>query len=180
MKTISVKKLAELQSKQSVTILDVRTPAEFQSVHASQARNFPLESLDTTKILEQHAESNEQPLYVLCKAGTRAKKACEKLEQAGHQNVIIVDGGTDAWVAADLPRVVGRQTMSLERQVRIAAGSIAFIGSVLAIVTNNVYFAGIPAFIGAGLTFAGVTDTCGMAMVLARMPWNQVSAASAS
>ena len=83
-----------------------------------------------------------------------------------------MEGGTLAWEQAGYPVVRGRKTMSLERQVRIAAGGIAFVGAVLAL-SVDAWFAGIPAFIGAGLVFAGVTDTCGMGMVLARMPWNR-------
>jgi len=67
----------------------------------------------------------------------------------------------------------GKRTISLERQVRIAAGSLVLLGAVLSLLVHP-YFIGLAAFVGAGLVFAGVTDTCGMAMCLARMPWNQV------
>jgi hypothetical protein len=70
--------------------------------------------------------------------------------------------------------VRGQKAISLERQVRIVAGLLVLVGAVLAIAVHP-YFAGLSAFIGAGLIFAGITDTCGMAMVLAKMPWNQIS-----
>ena len=85
-----------------------------------------------------------------------------------------VAGGTVACVQAGLPVNRGQKTMSLERQVRIAAGSLVVIGTVLGAFVHP-YWLGLPGFVGAGLVFAGVTDTCGMGMVLARMPWNQAS-----
>lgn len=118
---------------------------------------------------------SDEPLYMICQSGNRSSKAVEKFLDAGVAHVVNVDGGTAAWINAGLPVVRGKKGVSLERQVRIAAGSITLIGSVAAILTGNVYFAGIPAFIGAGLTFAGITDTCGMGMMLAKMPWNKCS-----
>jgi hypothetical protein len=78
-----------------------------------------------------------------------------------------------------LPVVRGKKAISLERQVRIAAGIIVLAGAVAAMVTGNVYLAGVPAFVGAGLTFAGITDSCAMGMLIAKMPWNQVKDESA-
>ena len=92
----------------------------------------------------------------------------------GWLNVVNVEGGTLACEAAGLPVVRGKKAISLERQVRIAAGFLVLVGAVLAL-TVHPYFAGLSAFVGAGLMFAGITDTCGMGMLLARMPWNQVS-----
>ena len=96
--------------------------------------------------------------------------AAEKLD--GHPRIVVVEGGTEAWVDSGLPVVRGKKAVSLERQVRIAAGALVLIGSILTLV--NSYFLVLPAFVGAGLVFAGVTDTCGMGMLLAKMPWNQV------
>ena len=165
---------AQQLAERDVDIIDVRTPVEFREVHATIARNVPLDSLDPKAVMTERGDSEEEPLYVICKAGTRGAKAQQKFTDAGYENVINVEGGTDAWVAAGLPVVRGKKAMSLERQVRIVAGLIVFVGAVAALVTDNVYFAGIPAFIGAGLVFAGVTDTCGMGMLIAKMPWNQV------
>src|SRR5690606_38705444 len=102
--------------------------------------------------------------------------ACEQLAAAG-LNVVNVAGGTSAWDAAGLPVVRGQKAISLERQVRVTAGFLALLGAVLAL-TVHPYFALLAAVIGAGLMVAGITDTCGMAMVLARMPWNQVASNS--
>lgn len=175
MQTIDVKRLADQQSNGEIDLIDVRMPTEYREVHADGAVNVPLDSLNPDAVVGMRNGRSEEPLYVICKSGNRSSKAVQKFLDAGFNNVVSVDGGTTAWVDARLPVVRGKKAISLERQVRIAAGSIALIGSVAAMVTGNVYLAGIPAFIGAGLAFAGITDTCGMGMMLSKMPWNQCS-----
>jgi rhodanese-related sulfurtransferase len=172
MTTITPKELNELrQAGQSVTLLDVRTPAEFREVHIDFAQNAPLERLDSRAVARELSPA-DQPLYVICQSGGRSQQACEQLTAAGLK-VVNVGGGTQAWAAAGLPVVRGQKMISLERQVRIAAGSLVLIGAVLGYFLHP-YFIALAAFVGAGLIFAGVTDTCGMGMILARMPWNQV------
>ena len=158
---------------QHIELLDVRTPVEFREVHVGFARNLPLDRLDPAAFNAERNGAGDKPLYVICRSGSRGNQACEKLAAAGIE-VVNVEGGTQAWIAANLPVVRGQKAISLERQVRITAGSLVFVGAVLAL-TVHPYFAALPAFIGAGLVFAGITDTCGMGMLLARMPWNQVS-----
>ena len=99
-------------------------------------------------------------------------KVCQKLEGAGFTKITNVEGGTSAWQSAGLPVVEGKKVMSLERQVRIAAGALVVIGAVVGHFYNPVGY-GLSAFVGAGLVFAGVTDTCGMGMIIAKMPWNR-------
>ncbi|MEW4487467.1 rhodanese-like domain-containing protein [Thalassoglobus sp. JC818] len=178
MQEISPSQLEQQRSNGSVDLIDVRTPVEFREVHASGARNIPLDSLNPQAFLESRSNP-EDPVYVICKSGNRGKKACQKFNDMGFANAVNVAGGTDAWASAGLPTVRGKKSISLERQVRITAGSIALIGALLALFVHP-WFAAIPAFIGAGLTFSGLTDTCGMGMVLARMPWNQTSSESNS
>jgi len=156
-----------------VELIDVRTPAEFREVHVSFARNVPLDRLDPAAIRAELGEKCANPLYLICRSGARGKQACEKLAAAGMTNVVNVEGGTLACEAAGLPLVRGKKTISLERQVRIAAGALVLVGAVLGLLVHP-YWVGLSAFVGAGLIFAGITDTCGMAMCLARMPWNQV------
>jgi rhodanese-related sulfurtransferase len=171
--TISSRELADIRSSgKNVELLDVRTPAEFREVHVDFARNVPLDRLDAEVLKAERSGSLGEPLYVICRSGSRGKQACEKLSAAG-LNVVNVEGGTLAWDAAGLPVIRGKKTISLERQVRIVAGFLVLVGAVLAIAVHP-NFAALPAFVGAGLMFAGITDTCGMAMVLAKMPWNQV------
>jgi rhodanese-related sulfurtransferase len=170
--SIAPKRLAEIaQSGRTPTLIDVRTPAEFREIHVPFAENHPLDRLDPQAI---RARCGDGPLYVICRSGNRGGQACEKLRADGLVDVVNVEGGTLAWEAAGLPVVRGKKTISLERQVRIAAGSLVLVGAALGAFVHP-YFIALSAFIGAGLLFAGVTDTCGMAMLLARMPWNQAS-----
>ena len=173
MQTISVKQLADKQSQNDIDLIDVRMPTEYREVHVDGAVNFPLDSLDPKAVVDLVGAAVDKPVYVICKSGNRSSKAVQKFLNAGIDNVINVDGGTTAWVEAGLPVIRGKKSVSLERQVRIVAGSIVLAGAVAAMVTENVYLAGIPAFVGAGLMFAGITDTCGMGMMLSKMPWNQ-------
>lgn len=175
--TISPKQLHDVvQAGQNVELIDVRTPVEFREVHVTFARNVPLDQLDAAK-LAAGRDGAGQPLYVICRSGSRAKQACEKFIAAGYTNVVNVEGGTQAWDLAGLPVARGKKAISLERQVRIAAGSLVLIGSLLGYFAHP-YWIALSAFVGAGLVFAGITDTCGMGMLLARMPWNQVPKAS--
>lgn len=174
-KTISVQQLNELvRSGKNVDLVDVRTPAEFREVHVDFAKNIPLDQLDANKIASDRNGSADQPLYLICKGGGRGKMACDKFLAAGFPNVVNVEGGTSAWDQAGFAVARGKKAISLERQVRIAAGSLVVIGVALSYFVHP-YLIGISAFVGAGLVFAGITDTCGMGMMLAKMPWNQVA-----
>jgi len=173
--TIRPAELAQIrQAGKPVELIDVRTPAEFREVHIDFARNVPLERLDAKSLAEKQRQT-VGPLNVVCRSGGRGRQACEKMIAAGMSEVVNVEGGTLAWEAAGLPVVRGQKTIALERQVRIAAGSLVLIGALLALFVHP-YFIGLSAFVGAGLIFSGVTDTCGMGLILARMPWNQVAA----
>lgn len=174
--TISPRQLHEImQSGRRVVLIDVRTPVEFREVHASPARNLPLDRLNTAAFAGERFGA-EEPLYLICQAGGRGAQACEKLAKAGYSNVVNVEGGTQAWVEAGLPVARGPKAMSLERQVRIAAGSLVLIGALLGYFAHP-YWIALSGLVGAGLVFAGLTDSCGMGMLLARMPWNRVPGA---
>jgi rhodanese-related sulfurtransferase len=152
-------------------LVDVRTPAEFREVHAQGAQLVPLDVLDR-KAVETVRGTSPGPVYLLCASGIRATKAAEKLKGAGLDDVHVVEGGTNAWVAAGLPVVRGRKTISIERQVRIGAGLLVLISTSLGWFVHPAFFL-LAGFVGAGLVFAGVTDICGMAIVLAKAPWNR-------
>lgn len=171
-KTITCQELSELANASDIELIDVRTPIEFREIHNVYARNVPLGSLAQKTVMESRRD-NEAPMYVICQSGNRSSKACQAFVSAGYTNIINVEGGTNAWAAAGLPVVRGKKAVSLERQVRIAAGFLVFVGTVLGIFQHE-YWLGIPAFVGAGLMFAGITDTCAMGMLIAKMPWNQV------
>ncbi len=171
--TVSPKRLAELCSGGKIELIDVRTPVEFREVHVELARNVPLDRLDPAAVAQARNGSKDEPLYLICRSGSRGRQACEKFLAAGFTNVVNVEGGTLACVEAGLPVVRGKQAISLERQVRIAAGSLVLLGVLLGWLVHPALL-GLSAFVGAGLVFAGIADTCGMGMMLARMPWNQI------
>lgn len=154
-----------------IDLLDVRTPVEYRELHAASARNVPLDRLDPVAVMQAHQDG--EPLYLICRSGSRGRQACEKFLAAGFTNVVNVEGGTLAWAECGLPVVRGKKMISLERQVRIAAGLLVLLGALLGWFVHPA-FVGLSAFVGAGLIFAGVTDTCGMGLLLARMPWNQI------
>jgi len=160
-----------IESGGRMNILDVRTPAEFERVHALGAWPMPLEQMDSPVVASQL--NRDEPLYVICQSGGRAAKACQRLEQIKVPNVYLIEGGMTAWEQAGLPVERGsRRVISLERQVRIVAGSLVLLGIALAWTVHRDFLA-IPTLVGAGLVFAGVTDFCGMAKVLGKMPWNR-------
>jgi len=152
-------------------LIDVRTPLEHREVHLPEAQLVPLDDLDTAAIKQQHGTGRE--CVVICRSGKRALAAAEKLCAAGMENIHVLEGGMLAWNEAGLPAKRGEKVMSLERQVRIAAGTIVFIGVLLAHFVNPA-FIWLSGFVGAGLVFAGITDTCAMGMMIAKMPWNKV------
>ncbi|MGP8200234.1 MAG: rhodanese-like domain-containing protein [Limisphaerales bacterium] len=156
-------------------LLDVRTPGEFAAAHVPGARLVPLGDLDPAAFQRERG-GEEVPVYVLCQSGGRARKAIEKLEQAGVRGCVLVEGGTQGWIDAGLPVTRGKSAvLPLMRQVQIAVGSISALGAVLAL-TVNPLFAIIPLLTGCGLMFAGISGTCGMALLLAKMPWNRAQA----
>jgi rhodanese-related sulfurtransferase len=158
------------QERPDTRLLDVRTPGEFDAEHIAGAYNVPLDTL------AEHGPEIRAgvaaPVVLVCRSGQRARRAEEALAAAGMQNLYVLEGGMAAWTAAGRPVRRGAPKMSLERQVRIVAGALAATGGFLALFVNPV-FAVLPAFVGSGLVFAGVTDTCTMGMLLARLPYNR-------
>jgi rhodanese-related sulfurtransferase len=169
---ISVQEFAPLSRQGGFDLIDVRSMMEFYEVHAVGALSAPLDTLNPKAIMESRGERASEPLYIICRSGGRSAQACQMFEKAGYSNVVNVEGGTLAWEQAGLPVNRGQKKMiSLERQVRICAGLLTLIGSLLAF--WNIGFLVVPAFIGAGLTFAGLSNTCGMGMLLTKAPWNR-------
>ncbi|GAC1395039.1 MAG: rhodanese-like domain-containing protein [Thermoanaerobaculia bacterium] len=170
---IQPRDLEELMAAQAdIRLIDVRTPGEFEGAHIPGAYNVPLDALP-----EHAAEIATDPhthFVLICQSGSRARKAEEALRASGLTRLHVLDGGMNVWLAAKKPARFGPKRMSLERQVRLIAGGLGAIGGALALFVNP-WFAILPMFAGSGLVFAGVTDTCGMAMVLSRLPYNAVT-----
>lgn len=146
-------------------VVDVRTLAEYRSVHLDPSISLPLDELGRRR----GELPRDRELVLVCRTGARARLAAEQLTDLRPR---VLEGGLGAWQEAGHPVVEGRAHVSLERQVRIAAGTIACAGGVLAVALSP-WFGLVPAFVGAGLVYAGVTDRCGMAMLLAKLPYNR-------
>lgn len=156
---------------ESFYLLDVRTPAEFTEIHADGAVNLPLGDLSKRAPLPEACSGQ---LCLLCKSGARAREAARILAERDENLVLwVVDGGNERWLASGLPVVRGPQLgWSIERQVRLVAGCLVFVGVLLNRLGLDpaVYLAGL---VGLGLTIAALTDTCAMGVFLAQMPWNR-------
>ncbi len=174
MKTIApVELLKILTTRPDAALFDVRTPMEYAEVHVPQAISIPLDGLDPQSLVQAGKVRKDEPVYLLCRSGQRATKAAEKFAKAGFTQPIVVEGGTLAWIEANLEVTRSAvKVISLERQVRIAAGAIVFAGVLLAQFVDS-RFIWLSGFVGAGLVFAGITDFCGMGLLLAKMPWNR-------
>lgn len=176
--TIQPNELSQIKTDgESVDLIDVRTPVEFAGLHAKGAVNHPLDTLDPAAIWHARQGASDKPLYLICQMGGRSMRACELFVSAGYDNVVNVTGGTILWERQGLPVVRGKkQVMAMDRQVRIAAGLLVLVGCALALMVQPSWIGiALGAAIGGGLIFSGATDTCGMAAVLAKMPWNRVS-----
>jgi glyoxylase-like metal-dependent hydrolase (beta-lactamase superfamily II)/rhodanese-related sulfurtransferase len=159
----------------AVSVIDVRTGMEFETEHVEGSRHIPV---DQVKSRAQEVMAVAAPRMIMCQSGRRAEQAAETLSAMGIGGLSVIEGGMNAFSPAGGDTVKGKQHMSLERQVRIIAGFIVVLGCALAWYVNP-YCILISAFVGCGLMFAGITGTCGMALVLAKMPWNRVSTSSA-
>jgi len=168
-KTIPAEKLPRLMAEGAL-VIDVRTPAEFNAVHVRGSQLHPLNQLNCEAMCSELGA--ETPIYILCQSDKRATMAAEKLSDAGHHASYVVEGGINAALSTDVDIIRGKGVISIERQVRIAAGALVALGA-LASALIHPGFIWLPVFVGCGLVFAGITDTCGMGMMLAKMPWNK-------
>lgn len=168
-RTISPKEAEQLlrQEENSCVLIDVRTPGEFASLRATPATNLPIHTISADSIKQLEGKK----VICICQKGTRGAQAANMFFQNGLRGVCNVAGGTEAWENAGLPVIQGRACMSLERQVRIAAGLLVLIGVIGGYsITPNLFL--LSAFVGGGLVFSGLTNTCGMGVLLAQCPWN--------
>lgn len=171
---MSPSEFAQRASQGKVVLLDVRTPVEYAQVHATPAISEPLDQLKPEQAAARHGLGKQDTVYVICKSGGRAKTAGQKFLDAGFENVISVDGGTDAWVAANLPVVRSQsKTLPLQQQVFITIGLMVLTGVALGYFLRPEWLI-ISVIPGCGLIFAGLTGFCPLATMMSKMPWNQV------
>ncbi len=153
-------------------LIDVRDPDEYAREHIPGARLVPLSGLDPARL---HRDGAARVL-LHCRSGTRAAEARERLIAAGQTDVACIAGGIEAWKKSGLPTEIGRgPAISVMRQVQIIIGAGVLAGTALGVLVSP-WFLSLSAFFGTGLLFAGATGTCGLALIVAKLPWNRAGA----
>lgn len=164
-----------LDSDTPPTVIDVRSPAEYSSVHIRGSYNVPL------PLLAEHGEEFASRLpgqvVLICQSGNRARQANERLEAVGvdPDAVTVLDGGIAGYEAAGGEVIRGKGAWAMDRQVRMVAGSLVLAG-VTASKVFSPKFAYLAGAIGAGLTYSAASNSCAMAAGLSKMPWNRSAA----
>ena len=152
-------------------LIDVRESDEHAREHILGARLAPLSSIDAHDFDRDHGKA----AVFHCRSGMRTQANAAKLLARGFREAYYLDGGIEAWKTAGLPVHANRKApLEIMRQVQITAGLLILTGIVLGWTVNPTFYA-LSAFVGAGLTFAGATGWCGMAILLKTMPWNRTS-----
>ena len=161
-----------LAGHQDLTVLDVRSAAEFESMHIRGSYNVPL------PLLSEHTDELAQRLgsrvVLVCQSGVRAEQARQRLGEAGIGTAFVLTGGVPGFAAAGGDVVRGAQRWDLERQVRMAAGTLV-VGGLLAGKFVSPRLRLLAGAIGTGLTFSAATNTCAMGKALSKMPWNKAA-----
>ena len=157
----------------AATVLDVRTPAEFETAHLTGSYSVPLDLL--REHTEEFAAHLDRPVVLICQSGVRAEQAAQRLAGVGLANLHILDGGLPALTSAGAPVTRGRARWAMDRQVRLVAGSLVLTGALVSLVVPAAI--ALPIAVGAGLTFSAVTNSCAMGAVLGRLPYNRGPAA---
>ena len=169
---IDAQSLAHNLRSRELTLIDIREPDEFAREHIDGAVSLPLSRLEAGHV----ALRGTTPVAFTCRTGMRTNSNCDRLAAHVGEPAFVLDGGLDSWKKAGLATKADRKApLEIMRQVQITAGSIVVAGAVLA-ATVSPAFIWLSAFIGAGLVFAGSTGWCGMAKLLAVMPWNRKAA----
>jgi rhodanese-related sulfurtransferase len=162
-----------LKKEENCALVDVRTYMENQAMNVEGGILAPVQDLDPKVFFEQHPGLKDKKLLLLCKGGTRSKAAGVKFTKAGFENLAVIEGGITAWNEAKLPvKITETKVISIDRQTRIAIGTMVMVFTLLGAFVHPGFLIG-AGFMGCGLIFAGVTDTCGLALIIAKMPWNK-------
>lgn len=170
LKMVSPKEAVSLAEKnQRVKLLDVRSALEFAEAHIKDSINVPIDMI-SAKIKD--LSSSGQVYIVLCRTGNRSPMAADMLIQSGIHDINVMQGGMTRWQKEGLPVIKGQGGISLERQVRIIAGSLVLLGILLSWTVHGACIF-ISLFVSCGLIFAGLTDNCLMGMLLMKLPYNK-------
>ena len=169
---IDVATLRSRLGEDAPRILDVRTPAEFETAHIPGSYNVPLDLLREHR--DELARHIGEDVVLVCRSGARASQAGQALDQAGLPGLRVLDGGITSWQRAGAPLTRGRQRWALERQVRFVAGAV--VAASIAGSTLRPRLKWVAGAIGTGMAIAAISDTCLLGMALAKMPWNRSAA----
>lgn len=150
-------------------LVDIREADEFARSHIAGAQSLPLSQWESAHL----AIAPQADVIFTCRSGARTHGACDRLAARVEGAAYVLEGGIDGWTRAGLPLEVDRKApLEIMRQVQIAAGSLVLTGVALGFLVSPQWFA-LSAFVGAGLTFAGLSGFCGMARLLMLAPWNR-------
>lgn len=166
---ISARDAQQWLSNGEAVFIDVREPAEFANKHIEGAKLIPL-----GKISAKDLPSTNKKIIIYCQKGLRGNSACAKVtKQSNEVTVYNLEGGIQSWVDAGFHTIKGEsKVLPIDRQVQLTIGLLALTGSIAGHFISPAFLL-IPAFLGAGLIFAGLSGTCGLAVLLAKLPWNQ-------
>lgn len=170
MKEVNANELRSRLKQEDAVLIDVREPMEYASGRINGSKLIPLGQIeDRVEEIDR-----QKDVYVLCRTGNRSGKAQKKLEGLGFENVTNVTGGFESWKRADFPYDRDQKApWDIERQVRFTAGLLVLTGFLLSVFVHP-YLIGISVFVGAGLVFSALTNTCTMGLILMKLPWNRV------
>ena len=169
MQEVEVTTLKVWMERGEAILIDVREPPEYATEHISGARLLPLSTFDPAQVPQEAGKK----VVLHCVMGMRSAQAGQKLLDAGYPTVYNFRGGVQAWKEAGYATAQSQRTpLSLPRQVQIVSGSLVLLGTVLGAAVSP-WFLLLSGVVGAGLVYAGVSGTCGMATLLAQLPYNQ-------
>ena len=161
--------LEQVAGNPKTKFLDVRSPLEYNEIHIKDSINIPIDMIPSK--VNELSQSGETYI-VLCHTGNRSPMAADMLLQSGIRSVKVMEGGMTRWEKEKLSAIKGESTMSLERQVRVIAGSLILLGIILAWLTHPAYIF-ISVWVACGLIFAGLTNNCLMGILLMKLSYNR-------
>ncbi|HIC80586.1 MAG TPA: DUF2892 domain-containing protein [Kiloniellaceae bacterium] len=169
LKTIGATAAKSMLDKDQAVLIDIRESDEFAREHIPGAHHVPLSGFDAADF----PGARDKIAIFHCASGSRTAEAAPRILEAGFASVFQLEGGLTGWKAAGMTTLVNRRVpISMQRQVQITAGLMVLLGVLLGFALSPMFFL-LSGFVGAGLTFAGLSGTCGMAKLLGLMPWNR-------
>ncbi|WAC93336.1 rhodanese-like domain-containing protein [Mycobacterium sp. Aquia_213] len=160
-----------LESPGAPRVVDVRTPAEFETAHIAGSYNVPLDVVDEHGAEIAQRLDDDHDVVLVCRSGQRATKAQALLRNAGLPNGRVLENGITDWEGRGFAVDRGAQRWDLERQVRLVAGSLVLSSVLGSVAVPRLKW--LAAGIGAGLTYAAVSNTCAMGTALSKLPYNR-------